>query len=52
MEENEIKMVEEFVDFYEILKKDVHTLFVEKSENPLDYTGKPYLYKKYCFYKI
>ena len=51
MEENEIKMVEEFVDFYEILKKDVHTLFVERSENPLDYTGKSYLYKNIAFIK-
>ena len=39
MEENEIKMVEEFVDFYEILKKDAYTLLVKKSKSLTDYAG-------------
>lgn len=47
----EIEIVNEFVDFYEILKKDVHTLLATKSENPIDYTGKVHLYKNIAFLK-
>ena len=41
------------IRFYEILKKDIHTLLVKKSEAPFDYTGELELCDKmaYLFYE-
>lgn len=41
------------IRFYEILKKDIHTLLVKKSKSPFDYTGELELCDKkaYLYYE-
>ena len=42
------------IRFYEILKKDIHTLLVKKSKAPFDYTGEVELCDKtaYLYYEL